>query len=147
MIQWQLKLFNDLSPTELYAILRLRGEIFIVEQNCPYLDPDGKDFHSHHLLGYVGEDLAAYSRLVFPDINYDEVSIGRVVTSAKYRKKEFGKLLMQKSIEEIEKIYGKVPIRIGAQAYLKKFYEGFGFVDLNEPYMEDGIPHLIMLRS
>ncbi len=147
MIQWQLKLFNDLSPTELYAILRLRGEIFIVEQNCPYLDTDGKDFHSHHLLGYVGEDLAAYSRLVFPDISYDEVSIGRVVTSAKYRRKEFGKLLMQKSVEEIERIYGKVPIRIGSQAYLKKFYEGFGFVDLNEPYMEDGIPHLIMLQS
>lgn len=147
MIQWQLKLFNALSPTELYSIFRLRGEVFIVEQNCPYLDTDGKDFHSHHLLGYVGEDLAAYSRLVFPDISYKEVSIGRVVTSAKYRRKEFGRLLMQKSVEEIERIYGKVPIRIGAQAYLKKFYEGFGFVDLNEPYLEDGIPHLIMLRS
>ena len=146
MIEWQLKLFNELTPAELYAVLRLRGEVFIVEQNCPYIDADGKDFDSHHLMGYVGEDLAAYSRLVFPGISYEEVSIGRVITSGKYRRKDFGKLLMQKSIEEIERIYGKVPIRIGAQAYLKKFYEGFGFVDLNEPYLEDGIEHLIMLR-
>lgn len=146
MIQWQLKLFNNLTPAELYSIMRLRGEIFIVEQNCPYIDADGKDFNSYHLMGHIGEDLAAYSRLVFPNISYKEVSIGRVVTSAKYRRKEFGKLLMKKSIEEIERIYGKVSIRIGAQAYLKKFYEGFDFVDLNEPYLEDGIEHLIMLR-
>ncbi len=147
MIQWQLKLFNDLTPAELYSILRLRGEIFIVEQNCPYIDADGKDLNSYHLMGTIGDDLAAYSRLVFPGISYEEVSIGRVATSAKYRRQKFGKLLMQKSIEEIERLYGKVPIRIGAQAYLKKFYEAFCFVDLNEPYLEDGIEHLIMLRS
>ena len=147
MISWKLKLFSELSTAELYAILRLRGEVFIVEQNCPYVDADGKDFNSHHLMGYVGDDLAAYSRLVFAGISYEEVSIGRVITSAKYRGKDFGKLLMQQSITEIERLYGKVPIRIGAQAYLKKFYEGFGFIDMNEPYMEDGIPHLIMLRG
>ena len=147
MIEWQLKSFSELSTTELYSILCLRSEIFIVEQNCPYLDTDGKDFHAHHLMGYVGNELTAYSRLVFAGISYKEVSIGRVVTAAKYRRKEFGKLLMQQSIIEIEKLYGKVAIRIGAQAYLKNFYEGFGFVDLNEPYMEDGIPHMIMLRS
>ena len=147
MISWKLKLFSELSTAELYAILRLRGEVFIVEQNCPYVDADGKDFNSHHLMGYVGDDLAAYSRLVFAGISYEEVSIGRVITSTKYRGKDFGKLLMQQSITEIERLYGKVPIRIGAQAYLKKFYEGFGFIDMNEPYMEDGIPHLIMLRG
>ncbi|HLP19681.1 MAG TPA: GNAT family N-acetyltransferase [Chitinophagales bacterium] len=147
MITWQLKPFNALSPTELYNILQLRSEVFVVEQTCPYLDPDGKDFNCHHLMGYVGSDLAAYSRLVEPGISYDEVSIGRVITSPKYRGKEFGKLLMQQSIAEIEKLYGPVPIRIGAQAYLKKFYEGFGFADLDQPYMEDGIPHLIMLRG
>ena len=147
MIEWQLKSFSELSTTELYSILCLRSEIFIVEQNCPYLDTDGKDFHAHHLMGYVGNELTAYSRLVFAGISYKEVSIGRVVTAAKHRRKEFGKLLMQQSIIEIEKLYGKIPIRIGAQAYLKNFYEGFGFVDLNEPYMEDGIPHMIMLRS
>lgn len=147
MIQWQLKLFNDLTPAELYSIMRLRGEVFVVEQNCPYVDADGKDFHSYHLMGHIGEDLAAYSRLVFPGISYEEVSIGRVITSGKYRGKEYGKRLMEKSIEEVERLYGKVPIRIGAQAYLKKFYEGFGFVDLNKPYLEDGIEHLIMLRN
>ena len=146
MIAWKLKLFNELTAAELYNILTLRSEVFIVEQNCPYLDTDGKDFNAHHLMGYLGNDLAAYSRLVFPNISYSEVSIGRVVTSGAYRRKDFGKLLMQKSIEEIERIYGKVPIRIGAQAYLKKFYHGFGFEDMNEPYMEDGIPHMIMLR-
>jgi ElaA protein len=146
VIQWQLKLFNDLTAAELYTILRARSEVFVLEQSCPYVDPDGKDLHSYHLTGYVGEDMAAYSRIVFPGISYDEVSIGRVITTNNFRGKEYGKLLMQKSIEEIERLYGKVPIRIGAQAYLKKFYEGFGFVDLNEPYLEDGIPHMIMLR-
>ena len=147
MIEWRIKLFNDLTPVELYTILQLRSEVFVVEQTCPYLDPDGKDLHSHHLMCFVGEDLAAYSRLVFPGISYDEVSIGRVVTSPKYRRQDYGKLLMQRSIEEIERLYGNVPIRIGAQAYLKNFYAGFDFVDLNEPYMEDGIPHMIMLRK
>lgn len=146
MISWQLKTFEALSSIELYNILKLRGEVFVLEQNCPYVDADGKDLYSYHLSGFVGKDLAAYSRLVLPNISYREVSIGRVVTSTKYRKKEYGKLLMQKSIEEIERIFGNVPIRIGAQAYLKKFYENFGFIDQNEPYLEDGIEHLIMLR-
>ncbi len=147
MIDWQLKLFKDLSQHELYSIMQLRQEVFIVEQNCPYLDADGKDLHSYHLMGFVKNDLAAYARLVFPGISYEEVSIGRVVTSPTYRKKEFGKQLMQRAIDEIGKKDGKVPIRIGAQQYLKKFYESFGFVDLGEPYMEDGIPHIIMLRK
>lgn len=147
MIQWQLKTFSALTATELYSIMRIRQEVFIVEQTCPYLDADGKDIYCHHLLGYEGNELAAYSRLVPPKISYDEVSIGRVVTAIKFRRKNLGKLLMKQSIEEIEKLYGKVPIRIGAQAYLKNFYEGFGFDDLNEPYLEDGIPHLSMLRN
>ena len=147
MLNWELKTFKRLTVEELYAAMRLRGEVFIVEQNCPYIDADGKDFHSHHLMGYEGDELVAYSRLVEPGIAYNEVSIGRVITSPKHRRKNYGKLLMQKSIEEIERMYGKVPIRIGAQAYLKKFYEGFDFVDLNEPYLEDGIEHLIMLRA
>jgi ElaA protein len=95
----------------------------------------------------VGEDLAAYARLLPPGISYPEASIGRVVTSPTYRGKNYGKELMQQALEEINKLYGEVPIRIGAQKYLKKFYEGFGFVDMNQPYLEDGIPHLIMLRN
>lgn len=147
MIEWQIKLFNDLSPEVLYSIMRLRQEVFVVEQNCPYVDADGKDFHSYHLTGFMNNELVAYARLVFPGISYDEVSIGRVVTSIKHRRKEFGKKLMQKAIEEIERLYGKVPIRIQAQQYLKKFYEGFGFTGTGEPFLEDGIPHIIMVRS
>ena len=146
MLNWQLKTFDELTANELYHILQLRCEVFIVEQNCPYLDPDGKDFKSHHLLGSINGTLVAYARLVKPGVSYSEVSIGRVVTSPLYRRGGYGIELMNEAIRQIECIYGKVPIRIGAQTYIKKFYESFGFADLNEPYMEDGIPHLIMLR-
>ena len=147
MLNWQVKTFEELTVTELYHILQLRCEVFIVEQNCPYLDPDGKDLKSHHLMGSMDGNLVAYARLVKPGVSYQEVSIGRVVTSPKYRRGGYGIKLMNEAISQIEYVYGKVPIRIGAQAYLKKFYESFGFVDLNEPYLEDGIPHLIMLRE
>ena len=147
MLRWQLKHFDELTPHELYAILRLRGEVFVVEQTCPYLDPDGKDVYCHHLLGYAGEELAAYARIVPAGISYSEASIGRVITSFAQRRTGAGKELMKEAIAATEKLFGRVPIRIGAQAYLKQFYEGFGFEDLNEPYLEDGIPHLIMLRS
>lgn len=127
--------------------MKLRQEVFIVEQNCPYLDADGKDLKSHHLMGYLGKELVAYSRLVFPGVSYKEISIGRVVSSGKYRQKGYGQELMRESIRQIEQLYGKVDIRIGAQQYLQRFYESFGFVWEGEPYMEDGIPHIIMLRK
>src|SRR5207253_1339577 len=98
---------------------------------------DGKDLHSYHLMGFLDGDLAAYARLAFPGISYEEVSIGRVVTSIKHRRQQYGKQLMQRALLEIEGIYGQTPIRIGAQQYLKKFYEGFGFIDEGQPYMED----------
>ncbi|MBK8658469.1 MAG: GNAT family N-acetyltransferase [Bacteroidetes bacterium] len=138
--------FEDLSTTELYRLLQLRQEVFVVEQNCPYLDADGKDFSSLHVMGFVDEELVAYCRLVQPGISYNEVSIGRVISATKHRGKQLGKALMVYALQEIRKIYGPVPVRIGAQAYLKGFYESFGFQDLNEPYLEDGIPHLIMLK-
>lgn len=147
MLTWVLKPFSELTAQELYVIMRLRSEVFVVEQNCPYLDADGKDFVSWHLCGFVEDKLAAYARLVPSGVSYEvEPSIGRVVTSAEYRRAGYGKLLMEEAIAQSEKLFGKVPLRIGAQAYLKKFYEDFGFVDMNEPYLEDGIPHLIMLR-
>jgi len=146
MLQWVFKSFAELTVNELYAIMRLRQEVFIVEQNCPYLDADGKDMKSHHLMGYLGLDLVAYSRLVKPGVSYSEVSIGRVVSSTKHRKRSFGRELMTESIRQIEQLYGPVAIRIGAQQYLQKFYEGFGFVRLGEPYLEDDIPHIIMVR-
>ena len=147
MLHWVFKSFNDLSVTELYAILRLRQEVFIVEQNCPYLDADGKDLKSYHLMGYVGNELVAYSRIVKPGVSYDEASIGRVVSSTVHRKKAYGIQLMNESIKRIENLYGPVSIRIGAQQYLQKFYESFGFKWEGEPYLEDGIPHIIMLRT
>ena len=147
MLTWVFKPFTELTLEELYSIMRLRQEVFIVEQNCPYLDADGKDLKSYHLLGYTENNLVAYSRIVKPGVSYDEVSIGRVVSSTQYRGLAYGRHLMAESISQIETLYGAVPIRIGAQQYLQKFYESFGFVMEGGAYMEDGIPHIIMLRS
>ena len=107
---------------------------------------DGKDLLSHHLMGFQDKTLVAYSRLVSPGISYLEPSIGRVITARGYRHNGYGKELMRKSIEGIEKLYGKTPIRIGAQVYLMKFYETFGFKQDGIPYLEDGIDHVKMLR-
>ena len=147
MLNWVIKAFKELSVHELYAAMRLRQEVFIVEQNCPYLDADGKDLKSYHLMGYLNNELVAYSRIVPPGVSYEEVSIGRVVTATEHRKMAYGVQLMNESIRQIDKAYGPVPIRIGAQLYLKRFYESFGFAQQGEPYLEDGIPHIIMLKS
>ncbi|MCY7361005.1 MAG: GNAT family N-acetyltransferase [Ignavibacteria bacterium] len=147
-INWKLKSFNNLNPTELYEILKLRQTVFIVEQNCPYLDCDDKDYKSQHLMGFENDMLICYARLIPVGVSYEkEISIGRVVNHPKYRGKGAGKELMQKAIQECENYFGKQPIRIGAQKWLKKFYESFGFEDINAPYYEDGIPHLIMIRK
>lgn len=146
-ITWSHKPFSELTTVELYEILYLRQEVFIVEQNCPYQDCDGKDFKSLHLMGFSeNNELLAYCRIVAPGVSYEEVSIGRVITKPAYRKYGFGKQLIAQAIKIIEKHYGNVEIRIGAQSYLLNFYAAFGFETL-EPYMEDGIPHHIMLRS
>jgi len=144
---WVLKSFSSLSVDELYAVLRLRQEVFVVEQNCSYLDTDGKDRYAHHLMAYLDEQLVAYSRILPPGISYAEASIGRVITAPHHRGNTFGQALMAKSIEALFALHGQVPIRIGAQQYLKVFYERYGFVQEGEPYLEDGIPHLIMLRK
>ncbi len=145
---WTCKKFNELTPTELYAILKLRSEVFVVEQNCVYLDADGKDAQSLHLCGWLNNQLlVAYTRLLPAGISYNEASIGRVVTNSAHRKDGYGKTLMQKSIESVYKHFGKCPIKIGAQQYLIKFYESFGFQVISEPYLEDGIPHVSMLLN
>jgi len=146
-ISWQLKKFEQLSTVELYAIFQLRMEVFVVEQNCAYQDADGKDLKAYHLMGLnENKELMAYSRLLPPDVSYAEVSIGRVITSPKARGRGAGRSLMNESLLSIEKLFGKVPVRIGAQVYLKAFYESFGFVMEGEEYLEDGIPHIIMLQ-
>lgn len=146
---WTIKHFSALTATELYEILQLRSDVFVIEQQCIYRDLDDKDQKSYHLLGRIEEtgELAAYSRIVPPGVSYKEPSIGRVLTALKYRKNNFGRELMQKSIEETHKLYPNQPIRIGAQTYLTKFYTSLGFVEQGKPYDEDGIEHIEMLLN
>lgn len=146
-INWILKTFDELSPFELYEILRLRSEVFVVEQTCVFQDMDNKDQQSHHLMGTHDGRLVAYTRLVPPGISYEYASIGRVVTSPSARGGGIGKLLMKKSIEELERLFGKVTIRIGAQVYLREFYNSFGFEQSSNIYDEDGIDHIQMDRK
>ncbi|MBM3915147.1 MAG: GNAT family N-acetyltransferase [Sphingomonadales bacterium] len=146
-MRWVLKKFNELSPDELYALLRLRAEVFVVEQTCAFQDLDNKDQASYHLLGYVQEELAAYTRLVPPGISYAAASIGRVVTSPAFRRKGLGKALMQESIERCERLFETRTLVIGAQCYLQTFYESFGFVRSGEIYLEDGIEHIEMTHQ
>lgn len=142
-----IKIFQDLSTEELYAILRLRAEVFIVEQNCPYLDLDGKDHYCHHVMLYDSGELVAYSRLVPAGISYSENAIGRVVSAPSHRGKGLGREIMELSIRYCEEIWGKGPIRLGAQVYAKGFYESLGFVAEGEEYFEDDIPHVEMVRK
>jgi ElaA protein len=144
---WTLKHFDELTAKELYLILQLRNEVFIVEQNCPYQDLDNKDLYAFHLMGMKENKLLAYSRLLGPGISYSESSIGRVVSSPSSRKTGMGKKLMKESIVQIKNLFQTDTIRIGAQLYLKNFYESFGFIQTGDTYLEDNIPHIIMLRK
>ena len=144
-MQWRLKSFTELINDELYDLLSLRSLVFVVEQNCVFHDMDGKDQKSMHLLGYEENKLVAYTRLVPPGVSYTEMAIGRVVTHPDSRRTGAGRELMQQSIICIRELWGNHPIRIGAQLYLKKFYESFGFVQQGEMYLEDGIPHIEMV--
>lgn len=147
-IDWKIQTFEELSNYELYAIMQLRLAVFSVEQNCAYQDADGKDLKSLHLSGYDSNaELVVYSRIVPAGISFKEVSIGRVISSQKVRGTGAGKELMKKSIEFIQQKYGKVPVRIGAQCYLIKFYSSFGFEISGEEYLEDNIPHIEMVFS
>lgn len=146
-IKWIIKSFKELSVDELYDILRLRSEIFVVEQNCVYLDIDGKDKLALHLFGEFEGKIVAYSRLFKSGITFDTASIGRVVVDANYRDKKLGHDLMRKAITEIQYHFGESKITIGAQLYLKKFYESHGFVQTSEMYLEDGIPHIEMKKE
>ena len=146
-ITWTLKKFQELTPYDLYDILQLRNEVFVVEQNCVFQDADGKDQDSWHLMGMANRKLIAYTRLVPPGIIYDEPSIGRVVTSPLARGTGAGRELMEQSIKHSYELFGHLPIRIGAQLYLKKFYESLGFNQVSEVYLEDGIEHIYMIKS
>jgi len=146
-LRWELKTFENLTPNELYALLRLRSEVFVVEQNCVFLDMDNKDQFSYHNMAFIGKDLVAYTRLIPPKKVYPYMSIGRVVTSPNYRKQHIGRILMHESIQTCYTLFGKAPIQIGAQLYLKKFYESLGFVQSSAIYDEDGIDHIEMIKE
>jgi ElaA protein len=139
------KSFATLTPNELYALLRLRAEVFVVEQNCVFLDADNKDIYCHHLMLFDNKQLIAYARLVPSGISYREMSVGRVVTAKEARGKGAGRQLMQLAVEYCRKIFGDGPIRIGAQFYLEKFYAGIGFTPTGDVYDEDGIEHIEMI--
>lgn len=145
MIIWKCKPFRDLTVYELYAILRLRNEVFVVEQNCVFQDADNKDQHCYHFCGWDNDIPVAYVRLVPPGVSYTEASIGRVVTSPAYRGSGAGRTLMEKAIANCQMLFGKTNIRIGAQLYLKKFYESLGFVQVSDIYLEDNIEHIEMI--
>ena len=146
-LEFKIKRFEELSTVELYELLQLRSEVFVVEQNCVYQDIDGKDQKALHILGYYQGNLAAYSRLFDKGYYFDEASIGRVVVSPKYRDKKFGHDLMKTSIQAISDFYGEDIITISAQEYLQKFYESHGFVKISEMYLEDDIPHIRMRKG
>lgn len=147
MIQFECRHFKELTPYQLYEIIHLRNEVFVVEQNCVFQDADHKDQESFHLMAWVNDDLAGYTRLLKQGLGYEQMSIGRVVTAPKYRRSGVGKELMSESIEKCYELFGAGDIKIGAQEYLKKFYESFGFIQVGEGYLEDGIPHIYMIRK
>jgi len=144
-IEWHCKMFTELTVIELYEIMKLRSEVFVVEQNCVYLDADDKDALIYHLFTLQNGIVAAYARLIPPDLSFKEASIGRVLSAPSQRKKGLGILLMQEAITTTLNLFNTNQIKIGAQLYLKSFYENLKFVKCSEQYEEDGIPHVEMI--
>lgn len=143
----RIKQFNELDRLELYRIIQLRINVFIVEQNCPYPDLDDKDLVSNHVMIWKGDELIAVTRLVPPGISYPNyASTGRVATHANYRGSGLGKLVMTESIKACEELFSGYNIKISAQAYLVAFYTALGFDKIGEEYLEDNIPHIAMIK-
>ena len=142
-----IKKFNELSTHELYAVLQLRAEVFVVEQDCVYQDLDNKDLDAYHMLGVLDTKIVAYTRIFKPGDYFLESSIGRIVVKKEFRKFQFGYQLVVNSIQFIENNLQQNKILISAQSYLSKFYNSLGFTQVGEEYLEDGIPHIKMLKS
>ena len=142
-----IKRFNELSIQELYVILQLRAEVFVVEQDCVYQDLDNKDLDAYHVLGILDKEIVAYARIFKPGDYFLESSIGRIVVKKEFRKFQYGYQLVQNSILFIENNLQQNTILISAQSYLTKFYNSLGFTQVGEEYLEDGIPHIKMLKS
>ena len=150
MTEWQCRSFDELSNQELYAVLAARQDVFILEQQCFYADFDGLDQDAHHVLAWVTiegrRQLGAYLRVLAPGVKYTEMSLGRVLTTKAARGGGIGRELLAQGIAHAERLHPGHRIRIGAQQYLERFYQGFGFKTITEPYDEDGILHIDMLR-
>ncbi|MBC3759912.1 GNAT family N-acetyltransferase [Hyunsoonleella sp. SJ7] len=147
MLSIKVKTFSELTAEELYAILRLRSEVFVVEQDCVYQDIDGKDQNAIHILGFKADELVGYARAFKPGDYFEEASIGRVVVSKKERAFKYGYDMMYAAVEALEQNFKEKTIRLSAQCYLKGFYNKVGFEAVGEVYLEDGIPHVAMIKE
>ncbi len=149
MLRYSCHHFEELTTSALYDIMALRQQVFVVEQNCPYLDADGVDLQCWHLLGQASDDaLLAYARLIPRGLVFEEyTSIGRVITAPQIRGRGAGRQLTQKALDWLDHQFPAAPVKISAQCYLIRFYESFGFETVGESYLEDDIPHIGMIRS
>jgi len=152
MTHWQWSRFEDLSPSDIYQILKIRQEVFVLEQDCAYLDADNLDMNAWHLIVWNKNDqgkskISGYLRIVYPGLKYKEPAIGRLLTDITNRNRGLGKQLMEKALTKIQKEYPACSTRISAQTYLIDFYTDLGFKTINHPYDEDGIPHIEMLHE
>ncbi len=147
MLKFHIKEFNQLTKEELYELLQLRSAVFVVEQNCVYQDIDNKDQKALHILGIKNGKLVAYARIFKPNDYFKQASIGRVVVAQKYRKHQFGYALMEAAITAIQNYFNEISIAISAQEHLEKFYTNLGFKKEGKSYLEDGIPHIYMVKN
>lgn len=147
MIDIKVKTFKELTTQELYDLLQLRSEVFVVEQDCVYQDIDGKDQKALHVIGFKNNKVVAYTRLFKPGDYFKYASIGRVVVSDKEREHKYGYDIMYTSIKAIKSHYNETKIKISAQTYLKRFYNNLEFFEVGEEYLEDGIPHIGMIKT
>lgn len=147
MIDIKVKSFKELTISELYELLELRSDVFVVEQDCVYQDLDGKDQKALHCLGYKHNRLVAYTRIFKPKDYFNEASIGRVVVLKSERQHKYGYDIMEASIKAVKELFNETTIKLSAQVYLKKFYNNLGFNEVGEEYLEDGIPHVAMIKN
>ncbi len=147
MLEITVKRFNEIDTDELYQLLQLRSRVFVVEQACIYQDLDGKDQKAIHIIGKKDNRIVAYTRAFTAGDYFEQASIGRVVVSDQERSHGYGKVIMEASIKAVEEVFKENTIKLSAQTYLKKFYDSLGFKAYGEGYLEDGIPHIVMLRN
>ncbi|MFA5522860.1 MAG: GNAT family N-acetyltransferase [Tissierellales bacterium] len=146
-MEWQIKKYSDLTIDELYSILKVRNEVFVVEQNCPYQDCDEKDKQAYHLFLDDNGDIIAYTRILEKSVSYDEISIGRFLVKEEYRRKGLAKELLVRAMNFIEESLNEKTIRLSGQVYIKDLYKSFGFKEVSDIYLEDDLPHVEMLYN